>query len=415
MALYQKILDKHDSAEVRVGLGNLAMRVDKYDLAISCFQATSRDYRWEGESIRALAHCFVAKGMLDLALQELKRLPMEEDVKEQLYELGQRYEAVQDPQGAREVYKLIFASDITFRDVKGKLETLAEGGGESMVAERTAIINSLSEDAKNRYELVQELGRGAMGIVYKARDNELEEFVALKILPDNLIRNPEAVRRFRQEARNARKLAHPSIVRIHDIGEERGRKYISMEFVEGTDLKLKLRKEKRKLSFPTIMRYVRQICEAMVYAHSIGIVHRDIKPANLMLSTDDQVKVTDFGIAKMVESTTSADMTQAGAIIGTPLYMSPEQVKGQPVDHRCDIYSMGVVFYEIANGKPPFTEGDMAYQHLFVEPKPLKDVPPEYNDMVMKCLMKDMDQRWQDAGEILQALDGIPVESGDAK
>ena len=408
MALYQRIIEKRDSAEVRFQLGRLAMRVDKFDLAISCFQATRKDYRWEGESIRNLARCFMAKGMLDLALQELKKPPMEDDLKELLYELGQRYEAVHDVQGARETYKVIFASDITYKDVKGKLEALAEAG-EHIQAERTNIINSLSEEAKRRYELVQELGRGAMGIVYKARDNELEEFVALKILPDNMVKNAEAVRRFKQEARNARKLAHPNIVRIHDIGEEAGRKYISMEFVKGTDLKQKIRQTKnRRLALPAVLRYCRQICEAMAYAHSIGIVHRDIKPANIMLTETDQIKVTDFGIAKLVEQTQAApDSTQAGAIIGTPLYMSPEQVKGQQVDHRADIYSIGCVFYELASGRPPFTEGDLAYQHLFVEPKPLKETPASFAAVIMKCLAKEKEARWQSAKEILDELNKI--------
>ncbi len=406
MKLYQKILESRDSAEVRFQLGRLAMRMDKYDLAISCFQQTSRDYRWEGESVRNLARCFMAKGMLDLALQELKRLPVEKDVKELLYELGQRYESVNDVAGAREVYKLIFAADITYRDVKGKLETLNEANADQMGAERTAIINSLSEKAKQRYELVEELGRGAMGIVYRAHDNELEEEVALKILPDSLLRNQEAVRRFRQEARNARRLAHPNIVRIHDIGEELGRKYISMEFVKGTDLKQKLRRVNRKLPLESTLRYMRQICEAMAYAHSIGIVHRDIKPANLMLDENENVKVTDFGIAKMVEQS-EVGSTMAGAIIGTPLYMSPEQVKGQTVDHRADIYSMGIVFYELVNGHPPFMEGDLAYQHLFVEPKPLTNVSPELAEIIMKCLAKEKEKRWQSAEEMLRALDNL--------
>ncbi|MEN6626738.1 MAG: protein kinase [Candidatus Sumerlaeia bacterium] len=410
LGLYQQILSQRDSTEVRFQLGRLAMRIDKHDLAISCFQQTSRDYRWEADSLRNLARCFMAKGMLDLALQELRRLPIDDEIKGLLYELGQRYEAVHDIQGAREVYKQIFAADITYRDVKGKLERLVDTGVIQASAERTAILNSLSEEAKARYELMQELGRGAMGIVYKARDHELDEMVALKILPDNLIRNAEAVRRFRQEARNARRLAHPHIVRIHDIGEERGRKYISMEFVEGSDLRQKLRQAPgHKLAMDQILRYAKEVCTAMDYAHSIGIVHRDIKPANLMLTRDDQIKVTDFGIAKMVQDETGSESTQTGVIVGTPLYMSPEQVKGAPVDHRADIYSMGAVFYEMAAGKPPFTEGDLAYQHMFVEPKPLKDVPEDYNAIVMKCLAKDPAQRWQSAKEILAALDEIKL------
>ena len=409
MKLYQKMLDQRDSTEVRFQLGKLAIRVDKFDLAIQCFQATGKDYRWEGQSVRNLARCFMAKGMLDLALQELKRLPLEDDVKEQLYELGQRYESVNDIHGAREVYKLIFAADITFRDVKGKLETLHEGG-DSLSAERTAIINSLSEEAKQRYELIQELGRGAMGIVYKARDSELDEVVALKILPDSLSRNLEAVRRFKQEARSARRLSHPNIVRIHDIGEELGRRYISMEFVEGTDLKQKLRATGRKIPFERTLAYARQIAEAMAYAHSTGVVHRDIKPANLMLDKNDNVKVTDFGIAKIVENTdTDRDKTAVGAVIGTPLYMSPEQVKGLAVDHRADIYSTGVVFYELANGHPPFVEGDLSYQHLFGTPKPLANVPSIFNDVVMKCLAKTPEERWQSMGEVAEELKKITL------
>lgn len=403
LALYQETLEKRDSAEIRFRLGQVAMQLDKYDLAISCFQQTSRDYRWESESVRNLARCFMAKGMLDLALQELRRVSMEDDVKELLYDLGERYEAVDDVPGAVEVYKAIFASDISFRDVKGKIETLTTRGDASGQAERTAILNSLSQEAQQRYQLIEELGRGAMGIVYKARDNELEEIVAVKILPENLIRNPEAVRRFRQEARNARRLSHPHVVRIHDIGEEMGRKYISMEFVKGTDLKHKFRQCGRKMELEDVLRYMQQTCEAMAYAHSIGIVHRDIKPANMMLTQDDQIKIADFGIAKMVESS-SLESTSVGMVIGTPLYMSPEQVKGLQVDGRADIYSMGVVFYELLNGRPPFVEGDLAHQHLFVEPKPLTNVPEAIAAIVMKCLAKNREERWQSAEELLKAL-----------
>lgn len=415
MDLYQQILDQRDSVEVRFQLGRLAMTTENHDLAIACFQHTARDYRWESDSLRLLAQCFMAKGMLDLALQEMKRLPIDEDVKELLYELGQRYEAVGDLQGAREVYKLIFASDINYRDVKGKLEGLSEvGGGKAINIERTAIINSLSEEAKQRYELVQELGRGAMGIVYKARDNELDEFVALKILPENLSRNPEAVRRFRQEARSARRLSHPNIVRIHDIGEEMGRKYISMEFVEGTDLKQLLRRHKRRIPLAKVIRYIQQICEAMGYAHASGIVHRDLKPANLMISNEDAIKVSDFGIAKMVEESQARESTKVGAVIGTPLYMSPEQVKGQAVDYRADIYSMGVVFYEMITGHPPFTEGDLSYQHMFADPKPIESGSLILDELVMTCLHKEKEQRWQSIDEMKRQLAMIDRQKPEA-
>jgi eukaryotic-like serine/threonine-protein kinase len=239
-----------------------------------------------------------------------------------------------------------------------------------------------------------------MGIVYKAHDNELNEVVALKILPDNLSNNPEALQRFKAEARSARRLAHPNIVRIHDIGEEMGRKYISMEFVEGTDLKKKLRSG-GALSFEEILAFARQICAAISYAHGEGIIHRDIKPANIMLTKDQRIKVTDFGIAKVCES---PDATLAGAIMGTPLYMSPEQVQGVTVDARTDIYSLGILFYELINGRPPFTEGDLAYQHTHVEPKPLENVPERFWQVVSCALKKNREERWPSVEAMLSEL-----------
>jgi serine/threonine-protein kinase len=252
-----------------------------------------------------------------------------------------------------------------------------------------------------------------MGTVYRARDNELDEIVALKILPDNLSQNPDALNRFRAEARSARRLSHPNIVRIHDIGEEMGRKYISMEFIKGIDLKKHFR-QKGKLPPPELAMIMMPTCAAIDYAHSMNIVHRDIKPANIILTEQLVPKVSDFGIAKALESTSE---TLAGAIIGTPLYMSPEQVQGQPVDTRADIYSLGIMMYELASGKPPFTEGDLAYQHCRVPPKPLADVPPALNDIIMKCLEKDRENRWRTAGEIRTALEksGVLPPQGETR
>jgi serine/threonine-protein kinase len=279
---------------------------------------------------------------------------------------------------------------------------------EPVNVEATSLMNELSENARRRYELLDELGRGAMGIVYRAKDIELDEVVALKILPDNLSNNPEAVRRFKIEARSARRLAHPNIVRIHDIGEELGRKYISMEYIEGTDLKKIIRKHK-KLDDSTVVKFAQQIADALGYAHSMGIVHRDIKPANIMITNDNRVKVADYGIAKMVEST---DATVAGAVIGTPLYMAPEQVKGDPIDHRVDIYSFGVLMYELLNGKPPFFEGDLAYQHIHKEPAPLEGVDEELAAVVMKCLEKDCTKRYESGRDIHAALSNISRKFG---
>jgi len=399
--LYEFLLEESEDIEIRFQLGKLYMVTRQYDQAISCFQKTAQDFRWENDSVKYLGQCFVQKGMLDLALQEFKKISIDDDLKEILYDLAQRYEAKNDLVGAKQVYKQLFAADINYRNVKTKFEMLAGSTSDPMVFEKTTILNSLSDKAKRRYELLEELGRGAMGIVYKARDNELEDIVALKILPDNLSNNPEALHRFKSEARSARKLSHKNIVRIHDIGEEMGRKYISMEFVDGIDLKKMFREEDRQLPLKQILKYMIRTAEALAYAHDIGIIHRDVKPANIMITLDDKVKVTDFGIAKIMES---GEATVAGAVIGTPLYMSPEQVTGIAVDNRADIYSLGVTMYELFNGRPPFFEGDLAYQHTHVKPKLIKNIPPELQEIVFKCLEKNRDDRWDTAEELAEAL-----------
>lgn len=404
--LYENLLREDEDIEIRFQLGKLYYMQKEFDKAISQFQRTAQDFRYETESIKMLGQCFAGKSMLEFALQEFKKLPIDDEMKELLYDLAQRYEAKNDLVGAKQVYRQLFAADINYKNVKMKFEMLAGSTSDPMALERTAMMTQLSEKAQRRYELQEELGRGAMGIVYKAKDNELDEIVALKILPENLTQNPEALQRFRAEARAARKLSHPNIVRIHDIGEEMGRKYISMEYVNGTDLKRYFR-SKGKLPPKELATLMISIANALDYAHSMGIVHRDVKPANIMLTDTMIVKVSDFGIAKVLESTTE---TVAGAIIGTPLYMSPEQIQGLPIDNRADIYSLGIMMYELISGKPPFVEGDLAYQHTRVAPKPLADVPAPVGQIIMRCLEKDREQRFKVAGEVAKAFEKIYVE-----
>ncbi len=407
----EAMLDKKEDAESRFALGTIYYQQQEYDPAIGCFQKTAQDYRWEAESTKMLGKCFTSKGMLDLALQEFKKLVVDDDTKELLYDLAQRYEAKKDLVGAKTVYRQLFAADIDYKDVKSRFEMLSGSTSDPMAFEKTSIVEQMSEKAARRYELLDELGRGAMGIVYRARDKELEEVVALKILPDNMSNNPEAVRRFKIEARNARKLSHPNIVRIHDIGEEMGRKYISMEYVDGSDLKKKIKSSPDfKIAQVETIKYVVEIADALAYAHRLGIVHRDIKPANIMLTSQEEVKVTDFGIAKMMDQ--PGDGTMIGAVIGTPLYMSPEQVQGIPVDNRADIYAFGVMFYELLNGRPPFTEGDLAYQHLHKEPEPIEGVDDDLWAIVQKCLAKKKEDRWENAEQVVEALRGYQKAAG---
>ena len=258
-----------------------------------------------------------------------------------------------------------------------------------------------------RYEILQLLGQGGMGAVYKARDTELERFVALKLIRADLASNPEILRRFKQELILAREVTHRNVIRIFDLGQAKGFKFITMEFVEGRDLRVVIR-EKAKLPPEETVRIISQVCRALESAHAAGVVHRDLKPQNIMLDAKDRVYVMDFGIAHSLET---PGMTQTGALMGTPEYMSPEQAKGLKVDPRSDLFALGIIFYEMLTGISPF-KAETALATLLKRtqerPQPPAEVdsaiPKAISDVVMKCLEIDRDHRYNTAREILEDL-----------
>jgi serine/threonine-protein kinase len=255
-----------------------------------------------------------------------------------------------------------------------------------------------------RYLIESELGRGAMGVVYKARDPMLERVVAIKTV--NLALEREGIQeyeaRFHQEARAAGGLSHPAIVTIFDIGRSGDTAYMAMEYIEGAELG-ELLAGAKPLPLEQAVSIAAQVAEGLCYAHERGVVHRDVKPANIMVAPDGSVKITDFGIARM---RTSGDLTQTGTMLGSPRYMSPEQVLGKRADQRSDIFSLGVVFYEMLAGAPPFG-GDnvtaLMYQIVnFVPPAPSAVNPqvPELIDFVVaKMLAKPLEERYQSTRE----------------
>ena len=202
----------------------------------------------------------------------------------------------------------------------------------------------------NRYEIVAILGQGGMGAVYKARDRELDRMVALKVIRPELAGDSDILQRFKQELILARKITHRNVIRIFDLGDADGIKFITMEFIEGRDLK-SLLVEKGKLPPEQAVEIVQQVCLALEAAHSEGVVHRDLKPQNIMLDKDSRASVMDFGIARSLDL---GGMTQTGALMGTPEYMSPEQVRGEHVDARSDLFTLGIILQEILTGKLPF-------------------------------------------------------------
>src|SRR5213592_568228 len=253
-----------------------------------------------------------------------------------------------------------------------------------------------------RYVIKRKLGSGGMADVYLAEDQELGRRVALKLLDDRHAADEQFVERFRREAQSAAGLNHPSIVSIFDRGYAEGTYYIAMEYLEGRTLK-ELLVRNGPTPVPIAIDYARQILGALAFAHRGGIIHRDIKPHNIVVRKDGRLKVTDFGIARSGAS----QMTEAGSIVGTAQYLSPEQARGAPVDARSDLYSLGIVLYEMLTGKVPYT-GDapveIAMKHLTAVPDPPSklrpDIPHDLDAVVMRALAKDPEQRYGSAEEM---------------
>jgi len=268
------------------------------------------------------------------------------------------------------------------------------------------------------YKVLEKLGEGGMGEVYKAQDTKLERFVALKFLPTAITSTQEEKARFIQEAKAASAMNHPNVCTIHSIEEYNNQVFIVMEFVDGKTLKDK----KDTLSEKQILEIGIQVAEGLAAAHEKGIVHRDIKPENIMVRKDGIVQIMDFGLAKLRETSGVSRLTKTGTTMGTMGYMSPEQVQGLDVDHRTDIFSLGVVLYEMLAGESPFKgvhETAIMYEIVNVDPPPIstlsKNITPELDEIILECLEKDKDERCQSAKELAKDLRKVKKTTGNRK
>lgn len=287
----------------------------------------------------------------------------------------------------------------------GRVVTAPGAAGNSQMP--TTFMNVASA-LEGRYQVLQELGRGGMGIVFQAHDKQLKEQVAIKILSPLLSNDPEALERMKREVSAARRISHSNVIRTYDIAESNGLHYVSMEYFPGMNLKEYL-KHHGSLSLMEAYNIAMQICSGLEAAHAQGIIHRDLKSQNIIIDNARHIKIIDFGLAFM---THMQGLTATGLIMGTPEYMAPEQVAGKKVDERADLYSLGIILYEIFTGKVPFT-GDSAisigFQQMKDPPQKLQElnpqVPPEVESVILKMLEKDPAQRYRSVKEMREALE----------
>lgn len=333
--------------------------------------------------------------MLALASEQLGKLDVSREILYKLRTINVDFKDVND-RISNISSRISMRESGTMQDVSLAAPRVANAGQSQKM---TFVDGSVGE----RYVLERELGRGGMGEVYLAKDTQLDRYVAIKFLGSLIDDSEEFRQRFIREAKAAAKINHPNIVSIYDINATKGKTYIAMEYVEGTNLHGYV-KHKGKLPAREAVNLIGQACGALAAIHEAGIVHRDIKPDNILVSKGGLVKLTDFGLAKAEDNR----MTKAGTVLGTPSYMSPEQVRGEDVSHLSDVYSLGLVLHEALTGKTVFDSGDVLKRQISEVPPPpsaaVEDVPELLDSIVMRCVSKDPSERFQSARELMDAL-----------
>ena len=406
-----------DAARIALGAGDRAR-------AIQLFQRVPQTDARFIESCRQLADCYEQEGHRDLAVHKLQEAVEAsaggEETPSLRWQLANLLEETGEVERALSVLDELRTSHPTYPNVATRIETLRkrqsapELPSAGSLAETSIGGDSMTPTAfliDQRYEVQDEIGRGGMGIVYRAHDRRLNRTVALKQLPQSVREHPRAIELFLREAQSAARLNHLNVVTVYDTDQQDGAYFITMELLQGYPLNAILEK-KGKLKLRDALRIGVQVCAGLEYAHQQRIVHRDIKTANLFFTRDRVVKIMDFGLAKMLE-----EVRRASTIVGgTPYYMAPEQATGGDIDHRADLYALGVTMFQLVTGKLPFSDGDVTYQHRHVQPPDPRthepDLPEEFATLILQMLAKSPDDRPSSAAEVGTRLDEILQRSG---
>ncbi len=399
-ALYEKAEDWGQAARMFAESGDYyraaknARKASLTELAIDCLQKIEPTNPHYQESLVELGQSFMERDLPGVAVEKLKRAlhdqPLTAKNLDMYYTLAVASEQMGGYEEAAKIFKQIVAENYSYRDAVGRLQELDKKPA------KKATEPSLHQAAKEelggkRYEFIEKIGAGGMGVVYRAKDTRLNRIVAYKMLMEQFMEVKDIRERFLREAQSAAQLNHPNIVTVFDVDvdPEQNRLFIAMEFVSGESYFDILQRE-TKLSIQQTVQFVGGVLKALAHAHSHGVLHRDIKPSNVMLSTQRAVKIMDFGLAKILRDAKAQGSEKAS---GTPLYMSPEQILGGPLDFRTDIYAFGGTVYHLLAGEPPFVDGEVLYHHVHTAARPLTelrpDVPKVLGNIVMACLEKE--------------------------
>ena len=422
----QKHYETHkDDDHLIYEIGKLHLAGEHYDDAILMFQLLVEKEKYRRDTLLKLGECFMQKGLYEVAIDRFNEC-LGDDTKPNKknidvhYLIGCCHEKAGRFNEAKELFGKILAIDYHYKDIRERHE-YSKDMSAVQTRQRTPLPASAASnvtmpflevpESVRRYEIIRKLGEGGMGVVYLARDTKLNRQVAWKVLPAHLAANQDYQQRLLREARAAARLMHKHIVAIYDVVSDAQECSITMEYIDGTTLRNKLA-DKPQLPIPVCLRYAAQIADALKAAHEAGVTHRDVKPENIMITnTTDEVKMADFGLARLDED---VHLTREGCVVGTISYMAPEQIRGEEVDGRVDVYAFGALLFEMLAGRTPYVGKNVLAQHLHnLPPSPRElrgDIAPGLEALILSCLEKDKDARPAGFGHVLESLKSLGAQ-----